>query len=387
MQGITVAYSGVHQAYQLALAASELGQLDCFYCSLFDAPGKWGALASSLLGRNALVNRQCAGIPPAKVSEIPWPLVLHQIRSKVISSSARDWFVANGSFDSCVAARLKSSTSRVFVGSETCAEKSFGAARGRGMVRVLDCPQWHPKSLNLILEEGARRMGLQKPMPLDTSVMAARKEREFASADWLLVYSGAHRRSFEEAGVPASRLYQCPLWVDQGLWHPEERLASTSKALRVIFAGTMNLRKGIFFLLEAIKQSGKSMELTLAGRADDEGRVILRKSSTPYVRSEFKPRRRCVSCMPRRTFLCCRLWQIHSDSSHWRRWRADCPSLSPRIAACQCQTRRGVCRRWTAGPSRDDWNIMRKIGRHWRGMDCWRNDLRSNSLLSDIATR
>ena len=39
--GITLGYIGVHQIYQLALAAHEIGRLDRFYCSLLDAPGKW----------------------------------------------------------------------------------------------------------------------------------------------------------------------------------------------------------------------------------------------------------------------------------------------------------------------------------------------------------
>jgi hypothetical protein len=42
MNRIVVAYSGVHQSYQILLAAEELVELDRFYCSIFDAPGKWG---------------------------------------------------------------------------------------------------------------------------------------------------------------------------------------------------------------------------------------------------------------------------------------------------------------------------------------------------------
>jgi glycosyltransferase involved in cell wall biosynthesis len=172
--------------------------------------------------------------------------------------------------------------SRIFVGSETCAEKSFAVAGERGIVRVLDCPQWHPASLKRVLDEGARRTGLREPKPLDTAAMARRKEREFASADWLLVYSDAHRLSFEQAGIPAAQMFQCPLWVDQTLWHPEPRPGSVTKTLRVIFAGSVNLRKGVFFLLEAIKQCAKTVELTLAGAIDGEGRAILGKTGVPY---------------------------------------------------------------------------------------------------------
>jgi glycosyltransferase involved in cell wall biosynthesis len=282
MGGVSVSHSGVHQAYQLALAAHEMASLDCFYCSLFVGDGKWGEWAQRWFGSDRLINRRCAGILPELVKEYPWPLLKHHIKSRLFPSKTKDWFVEADTFDGWVAKKLRSSRSRVFCGTETCTEKSFAVARERGIIRVLDCPQWHPASLKLVLDEGARRTGLREPRPLDTAAMARRKEREFASADWFLVYSDAHRRSFEQAGIPAAQIFQCPLWVDQVLWHPEPRTASTTKPLRVIFAGSVNLRKGVFFLLEAIERCANATELTLAGAVGEEGLEILRKSRVPY---------------------------------------------------------------------------------------------------------
>ena len=56
--GIIVAHSGVHQAFQIALAAQEAGLLDTFYCSVFDGPKKWGKALRFLLGEEILVNRR-----------------------------------------------------------------------------------------------------------------------------------------------------------------------------------------------------------------------------------------------------------------------------------------------------------------------------------------
>ena len=72
--GIAVAYSGVHQAYQLALAAQELGRLDRFYCSMFAAEGKWGGVFARMMGSDALVNRRVDGLSSKRVCENPWPL-------------------------------------------------------------------------------------------------------------------------------------------------------------------------------------------------------------------------------------------------------------------------------------------------------------------------
>ena len=85
MNGVTVGYSGVHQAYQIALAAHEAGALDRFYCSVFDAPGKWGGLLSQLLGSSVLTNRRCEGLSASLATEYPWPL-LRQMLDGVLAA-------------------------------------------------------------------------------------------------------------------------------------------------------------------------------------------------------------------------------------------------------------------------------------------------------------
>ena len=98
--GIAVAYSGVHQAYQLALAAQELGRLDRFYCSMFAAEGKWGGVFARLMGSDALVNRRVDGLSSKRVCENPWPLLTHRLRTRFRPASANDWTLANEWFDS-----------------------------------------------------------------------------------------------------------------------------------------------------------------------------------------------------------------------------------------------------------------------------------------------
>src|SRR5262245_63530616 len=97
--GIAVAYSGVHQAYQLALAAHELGRLDRFYCSMFAAEGKWGGVFARLLGSSAMINRRVEGLSSKKVSEHPWPLLTHRLRARLRLAGDDDWTHANDRFD------------------------------------------------------------------------------------------------------------------------------------------------------------------------------------------------------------------------------------------------------------------------------------------------
>lgn len=264
--GITVAYSGVHQAYQLALAAEELGKLERFHCSLFAGEGKWGGLLARLLGPDALLNRRADGIDSKKASEYPWPLLAHHFRSRLLSHCANDWVQANSRFDRWVARHLKQSESTVFVGVETCTAESFAVAQERGMMRILDCPQVHPKFLENVLTKAAAGLGLQKIDPVDSEEMLRRKQTEFDLADYLLTISPVHTRSFTETGVPRERVVEIPLWADPLVWYPSKTMrCRTIQPLRVLFVGSITLRKGIPYLLKACQCLDDSIHLTLVG--------------------------------------------------------------------------------------------------------------------------
>jgi hypothetical protein len=269
--GVTVSYSGVHQAYQLALAAEEAGLLDAFHCSVFAHPGKWGGKLAQILGADALINRRVNGLPPEKVIEHPWPLLRHRLRAKWRPGSANDWIDANDAFDRRVARDLERSPSRVFVGVETCAERSLQTARRRGMKTVLECPGVDAEFLDEMAARAARELGLRASRAADTPAMRVRKERELALADLVLVCSEFQRRTMERQGIPAERFAIVPLWVDAEFWRPAPKVKrADGDPLRVLFAGKINLRKGVPYLVEAVRQCGARVTLTLIGTRDSE---------------------------------------------------------------------------------------------------------------------
>ena len=291
-RGVTVGYSGVHQAYQLALAAHEIGELDRFYCSVFDAPGKWGGWLSRVLGASTLTNRRCEGIPPRLVKEYPWPLLRQMVAMRVLARQGYDWSQTVDRFDRWVARRLPDSPSRVFVGAETCAEHSFRAAKRQGMRTVLDCGQVHPAFLWNVLAAAASDLGLPAPPAIDIPRMEARKQAEFELADVLLVFSEVERRSFLEHGFAPERLIEIPLWADPALWYPPPaRSAASGEPLRVLYVGSLELRKGIPYLLRAARQSGRQVELTLVGTRAPAMEPFLRQHAEDfrYVTPKTKP--------------------------------------------------------------------------------------------------
>ena len=292
MNGITVAYSGVHQAFQIALAAAELHTLDRFYCSIFDAPGKWGRLASKILGSDTLLNRRCQGIPAKVIWENPWPLLADSLVAKFRSPRGTDLFIANDNFDRWVASHLFETDSRVFVGVETCAQHSFREAKRLGLTCILDCPQMHPTFLERIYQEAGENLGISISTTIDTARMAVRKSMEFQEADCLLVPSEVAKCSFIKAGFSEKKLVVTQLWVDINLWFPETPVSRKPDGpLRVLFIGALGWRKGIPYLFEAVRRCGRDVRLTLVGSRLDELESYLAKNTDlfSWIEPQTKP--------------------------------------------------------------------------------------------------
>ena len=144
---ISVTDSSFRNAYQLAEAASEGGQLSRFYCSLDDASGFWGRFLRSVAGEGATVNCGGGHMLHGEVWEYPWPMIHKRVCDRFRSEPKPDWFDANDRFDRWAAAHLVSDPCELLIGTETCAEHSLVAAKALGKKSLLDCPQFHPKYL------------------------------------------------------------------------------------------------------------------------------------------------------------------------------------------------------------------------------------------------
>lgn len=269
---ITVAYAGVHQAYEIALAAQELGQLQAFYCGVYDAPGKWGSVIANFVGHEALGARRLGELQLDKIREFPWPLVLKVIRDRLYTLRKDDWLAAYDAFDRWVARKLERLPPAIFVGTAACDLHSLRVAKAQGATLVHDCPGLHPGYLAELLREAADRAGLAWDSTLGVPMKwDARKLIEYSLADVLLVYSDIHRRSFEAKGFSAQKVFMSPLWVDTNFWRrpnssiPEKR---KSDPLKLLFVGPINLTKGVPFLGKAMEECGTAVHLTIVGARD-----------------------------------------------------------------------------------------------------------------------
>ncbi len=267
---IVLSYIGVHQMFQLALAAHEIDSLEELYCSMIAAPGKWGAMLAGRVSAASVLPMGASQLPPDRVREIPWPLLARHMRRKIQPRRSSDYFRSNVAFDQAVARRLTSSRAKVFVGAETCALESLRAAGRKGMKRVLDCPGIPADFLAQQVAVAADDLKIKVTTAATSARMNARKSAEMSEADVLLFCSEFQRTCHAARGVPLEKMRVNPLWVDPAFANqPTPVPSEDGKPLRVLFVGHATVGKGGPYAIDAMEMLGARATLTICGGVDE----------------------------------------------------------------------------------------------------------------------
>jgi glycosyltransferase involved in cell wall biosynthesis len=293
MDSIILGYSGVHQIIQLALAAQEMGELESLHCSLLDAPGKLGWLIAKVMKSPSASPLGGAALNPQKVHEFSAPFLMGKIAGRLFPRHSGEQLGANQWFDAHVARIIRRSAARLFVGAESCALLSFQAARKKGVRCILDCPGISAA----FLDEQARKAAVEFHLDIEPSSnspqMQQRKRDELELADRIFCCSELQKSHLVSEGVPVERIRLNPLWTHVGFWgqyaDPQTRLARTGP-LRVLYAGSISLRKGVPYLLEATQKLHRDVTVTLAGSIAPDMKTFLSKyrvnQTYPYLPKE-----------------------------------------------------------------------------------------------------
>jgi starch synthase len=154
---------------------------------------------------------------------------------------------------------------------EDGAAATFGMAQKLGLACIYDLPIGYWRAAQIIYEEERIRepewsstlSGL-----LDSPAKLARKDEELAAADLVLVASSFTRRTLEMAPISGKRIKVIPYGAPDSSDAPVIR-ARTGK-LKALFVGGLSQRKGLSYLLKAVKTLGGHVELTLLGRKTAE---------------------------------------------------------------------------------------------------------------------
>lgn len=146
---------------------------------------------------------------------------------------------------------------------------TFKTAKSVGMRCLYDLPIGYWRAARRIQAEEAERLpdwAATMPALIDSDAKVARKDKELALADHIIVASRFTADTLREAPFPipdpAIIPYGCPQ-VSEGL---DPRTSRSGSKVRVLFVGGLSQRKGLSYLFEAVDQLSKACELTIIGR-------------------------------------------------------------------------------------------------------------------------
>lgn len=175
------------------------------------------------------------------------------------------------------AARFLSNEDAV-VASWGCAEWVFRAAKARDILRVLNYPLAHHNfTRRYLLEEAELQPNFETTLNSHDHPewYKRRLDAEIEMADHILVGSTFARDTFIGEGVPAEKLTVMPYGSDVSLFSPEGKRVSQGDGLRLLFVGQIGQRKGISYLLDAVRQMENGRDaLTLVGQLQGDERVF-----------------------------------------------------------------------------------------------------------------
>jgi glycosyltransferase involved in cell wall biosynthesis len=221
------------------------------------------------------------GVSKERVRTFPWIHVPWMIAGRygLMPQPLSGWLAIRNiqMFDAWAARNMEDCDAFVAIsGSGLAAGK---VAQGRGAKYVCDRGSSHIRFQQTIVEDEYARWGFQRR--IDPRAIA-REEAEYQQADAITVPSEFSRRTFVEMGINPARIRKFPLGVRL------DRFTRTgepsAEGFDVLFAGTVSIRKGIPYLLQAFSQfKHPRKRLRLAGPVEPEMRFLLRRFNLENV--------------------------------------------------------------------------------------------------------
>jgi len=235
-----------------------------------DAQGHSGQIFSTFPWRR--LNRE--GLPKDRVRTFPWihtPQLMVGRHVHIPHGLNREWTrMVFRTFDSWVARNLTACDAYVALSGSGL--KSGPRAQQLGARYVCDRGSSHIRYQDEVVSEEMRRWGVNR-RAVDPFIIE-REEAEYAQADAVTVPSKFAYKSFIDQGFSANRLHRIPLGVRLELFTPTGE--PSPETFDVLFVGSVTVRKGIPYLIEAFQKLRHSLKkLWVIGAMPDEMRPVL----------------------------------------------------------------------------------------------------------------
>ena len=262
---------GAREHYAVARALNKSGVLECLVTDAWWRPSQ--PLAKI---KHDFRERFHVQLANAHVSAANLGMIGFEVRAKVAGLNGWSRIVArNKWFQEMAKSRLQeigtTGCARTVFAYSYAARDIFRLARARGWRTVLGQIDGGPLEERIIsrlyAEDEAVRGRWEKP----PTEYWANWQEECGLADLIVVNSSWSQRALAGEGVPASKIQVVPLAYERSLEAAEfqreyPRAFTNSRPLRVLFLGTICLRKGVRPLFDAIRRlRGEAVEFWFVG--------------------------------------------------------------------------------------------------------------------------
>jgi glycosyltransferase involved in cell wall biosynthesis len=235
-----------------------------------------GALRFLALG----TRRGVRGIPPERTRLLPAFGLANFAASKILSPVAAESFRfrMHPWFDAWVKKQLQPGDH--VISSYGYANECFKFARAHGGKTFLDAGNSHPENFRAILSEEHRRWN--SPHPPVAHHHHERSLAMMADVDFVLSPSSYVTKSFLECGFKPEQILKNVYPVDLSCFSPARDPRPASRPLTLICTGSLSLRKGTPYLLEAFRLVRKKIpdaRLLLTDTVMDNAKPVLAANS------------------------------------------------------------------------------------------------------------
>ena len=267
-----VAFAGARDHYQLPLALSEADLLQAFVTeTYFPADRPWFNQSLGKVLPASLVNaRFCAGLPSRRV-RVPARAFLASVGMQ--ARPKLDWNAAKDASLSERSRRIAARTGAALFSYSYYAHEAFRPGPDRAPFRFLFQVHPHPQSIrDLLTEELERTPHGQFSLRAEHEMSWSpphfnRLAEEPALANGWVVASSYTAQTLADNGIARDQIHVVPYGVDTADFPRRTDVPDFNQPLRVVFIGSLIQRKGLSYLLDAIKTlNSRNIKVLLCGR-------------------------------------------------------------------------------------------------------------------------
>ena len=269
-----VTHAGRRDSYQLALALHEGELLESLITDFYWNPSVYSAL-KAMLPHRGVPDRICLGLDSRRVHLAP-KAVLADVAMKL--AGGKDWHSYKDAALGSAARRRAIETHSALFSYSYYAHSAFRRADTALDYRFLFQLHPHPRSVQEILTEEMERtpvarasLMMEAEMSLPEEAFARMAEESQLANGWVAA-SRYTAQTLAAHGVPAEKIHVVPYGVSLAQFPPRSRPPAQEEPFTIIYVGSLIQRKGLSYLLDAVRalkagsRNPQNVRLLLRGR-------------------------------------------------------------------------------------------------------------------------